>query len=681
MRSSLIVHVLDHFISRQYLSAGWTVTSNPEIASEADRLRSYLLQAMGVGLRSEGTAKPIRLVVNPSQVSGNESYRIDVTPSGVTITGHDRAAVVQGICRLEDEMDGREAPFLRLGTIEERSLWNPRYLYSYFALYGDPLLEPDRDPFPDAYLERLARSGINGVWMQAVLNTLAPSEQFPEFGTNWETRLRNLNVFVERARRHGVRVFLYLNEPRAMPDAFFRKHSDIRGSSQLGLYAMCTSTAQVRQWISDTLAHVVEHVPDIGGFFSITMSENHTNCFSHGGAWGRGAPNAGDCPRCSKRASWDVVGELIRTFRDGIRRHSSKAELISWDWGWGDALADRLIPLLPKDSRFLSISEWDAPIDRGGVHTKVGEYSISVVGPGPRAKRNWRIARAAGIASMAKVQFNNTWEISAVPYIPVPNVILEHCRNLSAEEINGVMASWTCGGYPSPNMAAAKAYAFAPRRPDDEILNGIAVRRYGSRAAAAMTDAWRQFSEAFREFPYGVHIYLIPTQHGPANPLRLERTGYKGAMMLFPYDDYQAWSGVYPPEVAQKQFAKLAALWMNGLSTMEHSLSRVSPQKRPDALLDFAIAKTCYHHFQSTAHQIEFYLLRDGPQTKTAASRLRSIAEQEIVLAQRQFPLARTHSVVGYEASNHYYYTPLDLVEKALECRYVTRQLELREKG
>ena len=198
------------------------------------------------------------------------------------------------------------------------------------------------------------------------------------------------------------------------------------------------------------LTHVFEQAPGLGGMFCITMSENHTNCFSQGGIWGSGAPNAGDCPRCSKRNSWDVIGELIGTFRNGVRAGSSSADVMSWDWGWGDKLARNLIPLLPHDVRYLSVSEWDKPVHRGGVETKVQEYSMSVVGPGPRAQRNWQLAREHGLACMAKVPFNNTWEISAVPYIPVVQLVLEHCQNLTREEISGVMASWTCGGYPSP---------------------------------------------------------------------------------------------------------------------------------------------------------------------------------------------------------------------------------------
>ena len=42
------------------------------------------------------------------------------------------------------------------------SAFSPRYCYSYFALYGDPLLDPALDPYPDGYLARLAASGVTG---------------------------------------------------------------------------------------------------------------------------------------------------------------------------------------------------------------------------------------------------------------------------------------------------------------------------------------------------------------------------------------------------------------------------------------------------------------------------------------------------------------------------------------
>lgn len=656
------------------LSHGWALDADGQ-PDAGERLRRYLREAMGVSLLDHAGTGVIRLSTDGERSLGREGFRIEVSSAEVRITAAEPTGVLRAIYFLQDSMERREAPVLKIGTEERRTVWDPRYLYSYFALYGDPLTEPERDPFPDAYLEKLGRCGVNGVWIQAVLNTLAPSPIFPEFGAGWETRLRNLQALTERAARHGLRVYLYLNEPRAMDAEFFRRHPDVRGSSFMNTWAMCTSVPKVREWISASLAHVFHRVPGLGGVFCITMSENHTNCFSHGGAWGDGAPNAGDCPRCKQRQSWDTIAEVITAFRDGVRRESQTADVIAWDWGWGDALSAHLIPLMPKDCSLLSISEWDAPVHRGGVDTKVGEYSLSVVGPGPRALRNWRRARAAGVRPLAKVQFNNTWETAAVPYVPVLHLVVEHCENLARAGVAGVMPSWTCGGYASPNLAAAMAYASQPHPDGDTILLQTAEQRYGRAAAPQVVEAWRQFSEAYREYPYGIAVYVIPTQHGPANLLRLRPTGYKPAMILFPYDGYKEWSGQYPPQVVQRQFARMAALWQQGLDTLVGAMVHVFARKQAAALLDLAIARTCHCHFQSTANQIEFYLLRDSGAGTAARERMRAIVRAEMDLARRQFAVARDYSVIGYEASNHYFYTPLDLVEKTLNCREVLRQL------
>ena len=104
-----------------------------------------------------------------------------------------------------------------------------RLVYSYLAVYGDPLSNPKLDPYPDGFLERLSAVGVNGVWLHVVLRDLAPGgTAFPEFGADHAKRLTNLRALVQRAKKFGIRVYLYLNEPRAMPTAFFKDRSEIR---------------------------------------------------------------------------------------------------------------------------------------------------------------------------------------------------------------------------------------------------------------------------------------------------------------------------------------------------------------------------------------------------------------------------------------------------------------------
>ncbi len=98
----------------------------------------------------------------------------------------------------------------------------PRYIYSYFGTYGDPLSDQRLDPYPDGLLERLAERGVNGVWLHVLLRQLAPGgPEFPEFGEGHERRLQNLRELVRRARQYGIGVYLYLNEPRRCRPAFF----------------------------------------------------------------------------------------------------------------------------------------------------------------------------------------------------------------------------------------------------------------------------------------------------------------------------------------------------------------------------------------------------------------------------------------------------------------------------
>lgn len=77
--------------------------------------------------------------------------------------------------------------------------------------------DPQVDMYPDGLLQRLAEVGVDGVWLYGVLRELAPGgPRFPEFGAGHENRLANLRTLVQRAKKYGIGIYLYINEPRAM---------------------------------------------------------------------------------------------------------------------------------------------------------------------------------------------------------------------------------------------------------------------------------------------------------------------------------------------------------------------------------------------------------------------------------------------------------------------------------
>jgi triphosphoribosyl-dephospho-CoA synthetase len=148
-------------------------------------------------------------------------------------------------------------------------------------------------------------------------------------------------------------------------------------------------------------------------------------------------------------------------------------------------------------------------------------------------------------------------------------------------------------------------------------------------------------------------------------------------MILFPYDAYNSWRGAYPAATVQQLMAKLAQRWGEGVAVLE----QIGTPAGKEAALELAIARTCHTHFESTANQVEFYVLRDEAPSATPErekeirTRLLSIAQREIELARVQYEVACDQSLIGYEASNHYYYTPVDLLEKMLNCEQVIREL------
>lgn len=548
-----------------------------------------------------------------------------------------------------------------------------RFCYSYFALYGDPLLEESADPFPLGYLEKLANLGVNGVWLQGVLAKLAPFPWDTRPDNTYLARLENLRRLIKRAGEVGIGIHLYLNEPRSLPLAFFEKHPELKGAPEGEHAALCTSHPEVQKYLAEAVASICRAAPDLAGFFTISASENLSNCWSHNGG--------GACPRCSKRRPAEVIAEVNGLFQKGIDLAGSKAKLIAWDWGWADGWAEEIIQRLPASVAHMSVSEWSIPIQRGGVNNVVGEYSISTVGPGPRAKRHWEMASRRGLRTIAKIQAGNTWELSAVPYIPALAKVAQHAVNLRRAGIQGLMLGWTLGGYPSPNLEVVSEVFDSPETPEPEAaMLRVAERRFGKAAGAGVARVWSLFSEAFGEFPYdGGVVYNAPMQYGPSNLLWAEPTGYHATMVGFPYDDLDGWRGPYPAPVFAGQFEKISDGFSQGIDLLKglrrDATTGLSPEQSELLAKEISVAEAAQVHFESVAAQTRFVELRRALAAKPAREKalallaqIEAVLKTELGLARRLHDIQAADARIGFEATNQYYYVPLDLAEKVLNC-------------
>ncbi|HOK08852.1 MAG TPA: hypothetical protein PLJ10_04230 [Candidatus Hydrogenedens sp.] len=547
-----------------------------------------------------------------------------------------------------------------------------RYCSSYFLHYGDPFSDLEKS-YPMGYIQKLHELGVNGIWLQAVLYLLTPFPWDPSISEGWEKRLENLSIFSQKLKNEGVNVFLYLNEPRAMPNSFYEKFPELKGVNEGDFSALCTSNPDVQNYIKNAIKMICEKVPELGGFFTISASENLTNCWSH--------HHGENCPRCSKRNPSEVIAEVHQLIQSGIDSAHSSCKLIAWDWGWRDDWVEGIISNLPSRTAVMSVSEWDISITRGGVNSVIGEYSLTEPGPGPRASRHWEIAKKYNHPTFAKLQIGTTWELGSVPYIPVLENVATHAIRLREKKLDGFMLGWTLGGYPSPNIQVFNLLIDNPELDIDNALKQVAEKRFGQTLAPIMVKTWKHITQAFKEYPFHIiAVYQCPVQVGPSNPLWAKPTGYNATMTGFPYDDVKNWCGNFPPEIFANQMEKMARGFNEAILTAKNELKNLNVDNQ-EHLSSFEnecrIIEVCASHFQAVANQTRFVLLRNKllneqlsneEKTKLIAQ-LREILNNEMDIATKEYLNQLQDSRIGFEATNHYFYVPLDLVLKVMNCK------------
>jgi hypothetical protein len=286
----------------------------------------------------------------------------------------------------------------------------------------------------------------------------------------------------------------------------------------------------------------------------------------------------------------------------------------------------------------------------------------------------------------AEIQFNNTCEIASLPYLPVMDLVAEHCHNLADAKLDGMLIGWTMGGHPSPNFQLAQKLNHSPAPDVDKVLDDLAVERFGAEGAPHARKAWTIMSNAYREYPFHINVvYNSPVQIGPANPLYFAKSNYAATMWGIPYDDLDGWRGPYPREVFAAQFEKMANDWKPGIAELQLAVEKLPPERRTEVQLDLRCARAAAIHFQSVANQAYFVIARDALTNVNQPSlearqrfqdQIKLRLESEIELAHELFALTREDSRIGFEPSCQYFYLPLDLVEKVINCRQLLTQYE-----
>jgi len=552
----------------------------------------------------------------------------------------------------------------------ENPRFRERFVYSYCALFGDTFL--DRKlidaSFPDSLLRAYQNAGITGVWTHIVLYKMVEFPFDPQQSEGYKIRQSGMRYLTEKLARYGLKLYVYFNEPRAMPKSFFEQYPELKGTNFREYAHLCVRTEPVQKYLRDGVTKLLQAVPGLGGLFTITASENHTNCHSH--------PNDVDCPRCSKYRPADSYALVIRLIWEGIQNAGSNAELLVWNWGWPPECMPEVVARLPKGVSVMSVSERGVEKDFCGTVTNVRDYSISIVGPGEYAKQTWRCAHNAGNRAIAKMQVNNTWEMASVPYIPAFDKVWQHINRLCetpGAEPDGLMLSWSLGGYPSPVLELLKgAYdrnGKLPDQPDD-----LYADLFPDAEKTLLTQAIHRFSDAFDAFPFQLGtLYHGPQLVAPANLLYRNPTGFTATMVCFAYDDLESWRSVFPLDTFLHQLKLLSDGWDQGMKLLQEATAGRQLSAQTKELLD--CAQVCANHFRSIYLQSRWNMLRNCENAAEKAE-CRQILKEEEILALKTAAVCAHNPAIAYESSNHYFYNRNLLLEKVINCRNLAKLYE-----
>lgn len=643
------------------------------------------------GFRND-LAQPERLAPVPTndvkfvrgKVAGFESYRIDVAADGkTTITTEDDEGLRRAVYYYQDRV--------RAGDLKSctRKPWvKNRITRCFFGPIKRPPLNHDElmddvDYYPEAYLDRLAHEGVNGLWLTIEWRDLAETS-FTKRSPDAGRRLEKLRRTVDRCLKYGIKTWIFCIEPKGSfaGDPLYRKHPELFVEHEnYGRYLMCTAKPETQRYIEESVKDIFSQVPRLGGILMIAHGERPTTCLSPISPV-TGVSAEKPCPRCSKLKPWQIYRNTSEAIVRGIRAAGSDAEYISWFYQ--PQVRPERAPFTAECAKhtpdgvvFAYNFESGAIKEQVGRYRNGGDYWLSFVGPAQGFTQIAEAGRLAGKNIGAKIQVGNSHEVATVPFVPVPGLLYRKYKAMKEAGVSTVLQCWYFGNYPGVMNKAAGELSFDDfTDTEDEFLEKLAAPYWG-KDAKLVADVWKKFSDAYAEYPLSNDMqYYGPFHAGPAWPLYAD-------VMLKPmgrtWKPLDAPSGDAIGEALENHTIEealiLARRMAKGVNIRDRDgrdvLDVLAERWRhdPERIKDLGVMKALECQFTSGCNIFGFYAdrakaiyesrVRKNPAAALAAlKRMDDAVVREERVTAELLPLAKADSRLGFhsEAEAHQYH-------------------------
>lgn len=644
------------------------VSSFPDPAcrldSAYDDLHSFFRHA---GLNPNG---PYAIITEYGFAGPFDSFRLVVTKENCRIIAENTEGIRRGIFYLEDLLAEADGPFLSIGEIRRNAWLKNRISRCFFGPIKRPPMNRDEladnvDYYPEAYLNRLAHEGVNGLWLTVELKDISRTEFTPDGAPDAEKRLAKLKRTVEKCLRYGIKTYIFMIEPAAwkVNDPLLRKFPELGGAPMDGsLRCFCPSSAAAQRFLYQSVNYIFRRIPELGGIINISLGERATTCLSSIPIDNSRLKHELNCPRCAKKTRSEVVFNTIDPMVRGMRDAAPEADFICWyylplpqeqpDWTFE-------LTHLPENTILMYNFESGGKKEQLGKMCVAGDYWLSYVGPSENFEKMARMAHQHGVGMGAKLQVSSSHELATVPYIPVPGQLYRKYAAIKKLGANTVMQCWYFGNHPGLMNKAAGMLAFEDfNAGEDDFLMRLA-RPLWNKNAGIMTRIWKKTSAAFRNYPFSNRMqYYGPFHCGVVWPLFPS----KQYLPLSPTWKIGLVSGDTIGECLDNHslaeavdlVSKMSDSWHE--ATQEAASLRIFYEGNPERSRDIDLIEAIDLLFRSAKDILLFYWLRET--SRGFSAEMHNIIEQEIAISERMAVLCEKDPRLGFhsEAENYVFY-------------------------
>ena len=312
--------------------SGFTISNNfpdPEklLETAVDDLAGIISSA-GM-LKADG--KTIE-IVKCEDLSG-ESYRYIISDEKIHIETNTTEGCRRALYAIGELLVNSPAPIFKTGTTERKPWLKNRISRCFFGPIKRPPFNRDElmdeiDYYPEAYLNRLAREGVNGLWLTIAFREICDTSFRPRC-PDAARRIAKLQKTVDKCRRYGIKIWVFAIEPFAWhhanpcPENF----PELQGPESYLGKTFCPKSEAAQKYLYECTNSLFSRVANLGGLMLISHGERPTSCLSTVSFFAEEAHPCGEkCPL----STGEIFSRILTPMEKGMHDANPDAELISW---------------------------------------------------------------------------------------------------------------------------------------------------------------------------------------------------------------------------------------------------------------------------------------------------------------------------------------------------------------